>query len=209
MEHVRSILFYPTVQFVYLSDRQLMARIQIDRPSPIPKRYFRHGLHREKCLTLRDQPIGRQRKASQPSCQLRLHFEQEEAAERKRPRRYDGSGFVLPGTTAQPLHHQYESRLSGFRMKMQDAPSSNYQTNIYSDRFIPSRLTTKLDTGFGLTADSPVSAATRTVTTKQIDFRVARCQHRRLLWYCDSNSKNQGAQAGTSSPYSMMLKRGC
>ncbi|KAG2838688.1 Protein FIZZY-RELATED 2 [Phytophthora cactorum] len=118
---------------------------------------------------------------------------------------------VLPGTTAQPLHHQYESRLSGFsdeNGKTLPHRTIKRSKNIYSDRFIPSRLTTKLDTGFGLTADSP-----RQCSNQNRDNEANRLQGGSVPTPApvggtvDSNSKNQGAQAGTSSPYSMMLKR--
>ncbi|KAG2838687.1 Protein FIZZY-RELATED 2 [Phytophthora cactorum] len=137
-----------------------------------------------------------------------------------RKRRLSGSGHVgtmgrdcvvLPGTTAQPLHHQYESRLSGFsdeNGKTLPHRTIKRSKNIYSDRFIPSRLTTKLDTGFGLTADSP-----RQCSNQNRDNEANRLQGGSVPTPApvggtvDSNSKNQGAQAGTSSPYSMMLKR--
>ncbi|KAF1791114.1 The WD repeat Cdc20/Fizzy family [Phytophthora cactorum] len=139
-----------------------------------------------------------------------------------RKRRLSGSGHVgtmgrdcvvLPGTTAQPLHHQYESRLSGFsdenaRRSLIELSNGKASKNIYSDRFIPSRLTTKLDTGFGLTADSP-----RQCSNQNRDNEANRLQGGSVPTPApvggtvDSNSKNQGAQAGTSSPYSMMLKR--
>ncbi|KAG3091508.1 Protein FIZZY-RELATED 2 [Phytophthora idaei] len=118
---------------------------------------------------------------------------------------------VLPGTTAQPLHHQYESRLSGFsdeNSKTVPHRTIKRSKNIYSDRFIPSRLTTKLDTGFGLTADSP-----RQCSNQNRDTEANRLQGGSVPTPApvggtvDSNSKNQGAQAGTSSPYSMMLKQ--
>ncbi|GMF39623.1 unnamed protein product [Phytophthora fragariaefolia] len=126
--------------------------------------------------------------------------------------------LVLPGTTAQPLHHQYELRLAG----LSDENGCSYgkalphgtvkrSKHIYSDRFIPSRLTTKLDTGFGLAADSP-----RKSSNQIRDNCASRLQGGALpsstptggaSTTTDSNPKNQGAGAGTSSPYSMMLKR--
>jgi hypothetical protein len=140
---------------------------------------------------------------------------------------------VLPGTTAQPLHHQYEARLAG----VADENGFSYGTtlphrtikrygialicfynpllvltirfyrskNIYSDRFIPSRLTTKLDTGFGLTADSPrqCSNQNRDNTANRGSAPTATPASA----VDSSNSKNQSAHAGSSSSYSMMLKR--
>ncbi|KAF4032978.1 WD domain G-beta repeat [Phytophthora infestans] len=131
-----------------------------------------------------------------------------------RKRRLSGSGqvdsmgrdcVVFQGTTAQPLHHQYESRLPGFSGENGKTPTHR---TIKRDRFIPSRLTTKLDTGFGLTADS-----SRQCSNQSHDNGASRPQGASLSTSTpgggaggsvDSNSKNQ---VGTPSPYSMMLKR--
>ncbi|KAG6960634.1 hypothetical protein JG687_00008108 [Phytophthora cactorum] len=263
MEHVRSILFYPTVQFVYLSDRQLMARVgrhERRTPPPAIKTQLKavertidrcgavvwHLPRTACCLSIaalgsfsRSKLTGQAQSQSDifgmvcieknashfvisPSvgsvklASLRVNS----ACISSRKRRLSGSGHVgtmgrdcvvLPGTTAQPLHHQYESRLSGFsdeNGKTLPHRTIKRSKNIYSDRFIPSRLTTKLDTGFGLTADSP-----RQCSNQNRDNEANRLQGGSVPTPApvggtvDSNSKNQGAQAGTSSPYSMMLKR--
>ncbi|TYZ64344.1 hypothetical protein PybrP1_012313 [[Pythium] brassicae (nom. inval.)] len=71
-----------------------------------------------------------------------------------------GGPIVVPRTAARPLHQQYESRLSAFSDensfgKTLPHRSSKRSKNIYSDRFIPSRVSTQLDAGFGLTSDPP------------------------------------------------------
>ncbi|ETP03682.1 hypothetical protein F441_19367 [Phytophthora nicotianae CJ01A1] len=128
-----------------------------------------------------------------------------------RKRRLSGSSQVstMP-TTAQSLHHQYESRLSGFsdeNGKTLPHRTIKRSKNIYSDRFIPSRLSTKLDTGFGLTTDSPRQCANQNRDNGPSRLQGGSMQTSTLagaVGTMDSNSKNQ---VGTSSPYSMMLKR--
>ncbi|KAG1711405.1 hypothetical protein DVH05_008658 [Phytophthora capsici] len=140
-----------------------------------------------------------------------------------RKRRLSGSGsgqvgdmgresVVVPGTTAQPLHHQYESRLSCLSDENGYSKALPHRTikrskNIYSDRFIPSRLTTKLDTGFGLTADSPrqCSNQNRDNGAGRLQGAVPTSAPTGVSGSSD-NPKIQGTQAGSSS-YSMMLKR--
>ncbi|KAE8876116.1 Protein FIZZY-RELATED 2 [Phytophthora fragariae] len=169
-------------------------------------------------------PSGGSAKGFEPLASLRVNST---CITSGRKRRLSGSSpsnamgrdsFALPGTSAQPLHRQYESRLTG----LSDENGSNYgkvlphrtakrSKHIYSDRFIPSRLTTKLDTGFGLVADSPRQNSNQNrdngVSRPQGGAAPASAPASGTGSSVDSNPKTQGASVGTSSPYSMMLKR--
>ncbi|CAI5716046.1 unnamed protein product [Peronospora farinosa] len=125
--------------------------------------------------------------------------------------------IVVPGTTAQPLHHQYESRLSGISDdngfsygKVFPHRTVKRSKNIYSDRFIPSRLTTKLDTGFGLTADSPRQCSNQNYhkgTGRRQGGSGSTSAPSGTSSTVNGSQKAQGAKDRSSSQYSMMLKR--
>ncbi|OWZ19714.1 WD repeat-containing hypothatical protein [Phytophthora megakarya] len=141
----------------------------------------------------------------------------------RRKRRLSGSGSVQvgdmgPGATAPPIHHQYELRLPGLADEIGFSYGKTFPHRtvkrskiIYSDRFIPSRLTTKLDTGFGLIADSPCQFRNQNrdngPSRPQGGIVPTTAPASSASRTIDSNPKNQGVQAGASSPYSMMLKR--
>ncbi|CAH0515441.1 unnamed protein product [Peronospora belbahrii] len=127
------------------------------------------------------------------------------------------SSSVVPETTPQPLHRQYESRLCGILDDNRCSYGSvlphrtaKRSKNIYSDRFIPSRLTTKLDTDFELTADSPRQCRNQNCDNcacqRQGGF-VPSFSPAGTSSSVDCNPKAQGTQDGSSSSYSKMLKR--
>ncbi|RLN91570.1 hypothetical protein BBJ28_00013052 [Nothophytophthora sp. Chile5] len=137
--------------------------------------------------------------------------------------------IVLPGTSARPLHHQYEARLSTFADEngfsygkaLPHRTAKRYaklvrSKHIYSDRFIPSRLATKLDAGFGLTSDPPSHYSNQQLDSSNATGSSATSSLQSGLGTStapgssssasDSNPKHHGQHTGGSSPYSMLLK---
>lgn len=119
--------------------------------------------------------------------------------------------IAVQKTTSQLIDCHYESRLSG---KLYDnAKSLPHRTakrpkNIYSDRFIPSRITTRLDTGFGLVADSPRQCNNQNHSDGSNWLQgglISTAPSEGVT--VDPNWKNQEPHSSNASSYSMMLQR--
>ncbi|CEG39696.1 Anaphase promoting complex, Cdc20, Cdh1, and Ama1 subunits [Plasmopara halstedii] len=105
-------------------------------------------------------------------------------------------------------HCPYELRLSRhLHENRQTLPHliSKRPKNIYSDRYIPSRLTTKLDNGFELKADSPCQSSNQNLNDGTYGHQGGLITT--TLPAGDNSSKNQQSEISTQSPYSIMLRR--